>query len=82
MSELPACATAQCVTAERFAAQQVTTERLKTEQGAAHVLSLPPLVRRIYKQPQALVAPERRLYEDGWLMHGYTHGPVTRVVGP
>jgi protein ImuB len=41
-----------------------------------------PLMRRIYRKPEVLSAPARQLRDDGWLIRGADHGPVTHTAGP
>ncbi|HEY2732612.1 MAG TPA: DNA polymerase Y family protein, partial [Polyangiales bacterium] len=41
-----------------------------------------PLIRRIYRRPEILDAPARHLRNDGWLIRGAEHGPVTHSAGP
>jgi protein ImuB len=41
-----------------------------------------PLVRRIFRRPELLTAPGRELRNDGWLIRGSEHGPVTHSAGP
>lgn len=45
-------------------------------------LTLRPLVRRVFKRPETLSAPTRELRNDGWLIRGAEHGPVTHTAGP
>jgi protein ImuB len=39
-------------------------------------------MRRIYRKPEVLSAPARQLRDDGWLIRGADHGPVTHTAGP
>jgi protein ImuB len=48
----------------------------------AHKLQRRPLMRRIYRKPEVLSAPARQLRDDGWLIRGADHGPVTHTAGP
>jgi protein ImuB len=41
-----------------------------------------PLIRRILRKPEVLSAPGRQLRNDGWLIRGADHGPVTHSAGP
>ena len=50
--------------------------------GASASLRRRPLVRRILRKPEQLHAPGRHLRDDGWLIRGVDHGPVTHVAGP
>lgn len=40
------------------------------------------LIRRILRKPEVLSAPSRQLRDDGWLIRGADHGPVTHTAGP
>jgi protein ImuB len=50
--------------------------------GATGLMSLPPLMRRLFRKPELLSAPARQLRNDGWLIRGADHGPVTHSAGP
>jgi protein ImuB len=56
----------------------------KPEEISAATASLQrrPLVRRIFKKAEVLAAPNRELRNDGWLIRGADHGPVTHSAGP
>lgn len=41
-----------------------------------------PLVRRITRAPELLPAQASGVRDDGWLLRGLEHGPVSRIVGP
>jgi protein ImuB len=46
------------------------------------MLAYRPLVRRIQRRPETLSAPARQMRNDGWLIRGAHHGPVTHSAGP
>jgi protein ImuB len=41
-----------------------------------------PLVRRLFGRAQLLPPQNAQVRDDGWLLRGLEHGPVTRLVGP
>ncbi len=59
-----------------------SVEELASIEGAAASLRRRPLVRRILRKPEQLHAPGRHLRDDGWLIRGVDHGPVTHSAGP
>jgi protein ImuB len=50
--------------------------------GVEAILAQRPLVRRIHRHPETLSAPARHMRNDGWLIRGAHHGPVTHSAGP
>jgi protein ImuB len=63
-----------------FAWQQVT--ELKAAASRCTSIARRPLVRRIFAQPETLHGPPRHVRDDGWLIRGALHGPVTHQAGP
>ena len=55
---------------------------LAHSESAVEMLAKRPLVRRIFKRPEGLSAPARQLRDDGWLIRGAQHGPVTHSSEP
>jgi protein ImuB len=51
-------------------------------EGVEAMLARRPLIRRIFRRPELLAAPGRELRNDGWLIRGSEHGPVTHSAGP
>jgi protein ImuB len=51
-------------------------------ESVADSLARRPLIRRIHRHPEVLSAPARQLRDDGWLIRGAEHGPVTHSAGP
>jgi protein ImuB len=51
-------------------------------ESATASLARRPLIRRIHRHPEVLSAPARQLRDDGWLIRGAQHGPVTHSAGP
>lgn len=41
-----------------------------------------PLVRRVLRAPEMLPHQASGVRDDGWLLRGLEHGPVSRIVGP
>jgi protein ImuB len=41
-----------------------------------------PMVRRIVRAPELLPVQAGGVRDDGWLLRGLEHGPVSRIVGP
>jgi protein ImuB len=41
-----------------------------------------PLVRRVENAPRILPVQNRQVRDDGWLLRGLEHGPVSKLVGP
>jgi protein ImuB len=54
----------------------------KVSENSSVWLARRPLVRRIFRRPEVLSAPARELRNDGWLIRGAQHGPVTHSAGP
>jgi protein ImuB len=51
-------------------------------ESASRLLRRPPLIRRMFRKPELLSAPAKQLRDDGWLIRGADHGPVTHTAGP
>jgi protein ImuB len=51
-------------------------------ESAEASLARRPMIRRIFRRPEVLSAPARQLRNDGWLIRGAQHGPVTHTAGP
>jgi protein ImuB len=55
---------------------------LPVGESVVESLARRPLVRRIFARPELLSAPARQLRNDGWLIRGAQHGPVTHASEP
>jgi protein ImuB len=69
-------------TAALQALQPLEAKAAESSSAATASLLRRPLVRRIFKKPEVLAAPNRELRNDGWLIRGADHGPVTHSAGP
>ncbi len=63
--------------------EKTTLPAAKADENTPRCAGTPrPLVRRIRARPTLLPPQNQHVRDDGWLLRGLDHGPVTRVVGP
>jgi len=71
-----------CPAHPMFMGEPDTAHPLSAGESAVESLGRRPLIRRIYSRPELLSAPGRQLRNDGWLIRGAQHGPVTHTSEP